>query len=84
MKSFCPSKAGNQFNWYVLCYISKSCKNKYRSQEPCASKQKQTYEWESSIETVRHKVQNRQRAKTDKEPFKYIKVQEQYEKFQKV
>ena len=57
---------------------------KYRSQEPCASKQKQTYEWESSIETVRHKVQNRERAKTDKEAFKYIKLQEQFENFQQV
>ena len=59
---------------------------KYRSQEPCVSKQKQTSVWESSIETVRHEVQNRERvrAKTDKEAFKYIKVQEQFENFQRV
>ena len=59
-----------------------------KNTEPCVSKQKQTHEWESSIETVRHKVQNRererQRAKTDKEAFKYIKVQEKFENFQQV
>ena len=59
--------------------------NKYRSQEPCASKQKQTYEWESSIETVRHKVQNTEKeSKNRQRSFQIYKYRNNFKNFQKV
>ena len=57
----------------VLSYIIKNWK-KYRSQEPCLSKQKQTSVWESSIETVRHEVQNREREWEQKQTKKLSNI----------